>query len=154
MWLQACDPREFLLFLPRLADLLMQAGLYVAQQEVAGRMQQLLLQEDVELASALGEPQSASPCAAAAAASQDAYADTLEHFAGQAVLAFAALPRRNAAFCADTLHFLGQLGGAYVRFCALPQPCNCPCSLTACSAPTLRATALPSSLSWAAQRLF
>lgn len=114
--MQACDPREFLLFLPQLASILGDATEYMHQCAVmlAGKEG---AEGSPEL-SPLKEQNLSTSC-------QHTMTDILNHSISEAAAAFQGLKRRNSRFVMDVLMFIRSAVEAKVFSNALYCYCRC-----------------------------
>lgn len=125
--MQACDPRELLLFLPRLAELLSRAASYVHTCTVHAAITYLPASpEDPQATPAAAESQPGGDAGGTAAAGKRVSMDEVtqgkrvfdevaEHLLALAVRALGRLQRRNAAHVGDVLEFAGRVTMTYVR---------------------------------------
>ena len=126
MPVQACEPRDFLLFLPRLGEVMLQAASYVHTCAVISGITYLPEDSDDPVVTAVttgGPPGGAGGGGAHAAPvtmaevtqGKQAVDEMADHLAGLAVRAFRSLRRKSAAHACDVLAFVGKLTMAYVR---------------------------------------
>lgn len=125
--MQACDPREVLLFLPRLAEILSRAASYVHTATVHAAITYLPASpEDPQATPAAEEAQAGGDAQTAAAAGERVsmsevtqgkrvFDEVAEHLLALSVRALGRLKRRNAAHVGDVLVFAGRATMAYVR---------------------------------------
>eukprot|EP00892_Ulva_mutabilis_P003429 jgi/Ulvmu1/1458/UM011_0188.1 len=114
----ACDPREFLLFLPRLGEIVLQAASFVHTCTVLAGISYLPERSDDPAAAEPPEPDGGvgvpgRVSVAEVTQGKKVFDEVVEHLAGLAVRAFAGLRRKNAAHAGDVLSFAGKIAMVY-----------------------------------------
>lgn len=131
---QACDPREVLLLLPRLGEAVLRAASHVHTCTAFAAITYLPAAPDDDdpapAAPGAARPRDAEAdgaveggggagqkpvTAAEVAQGKRAFDEVVEHLLALAVRAFGRLQRRNAAHVGDVLAFVGKVAMAYVR---------------------------------------
>lgn len=112
--MQACDPRDFLLFLPHLSSILNDSAEYMHKCVWILETSEALEQVSVE--SSASQTQNASQKQAPQRAYRQRMVDVLEHSFREATASFECLQRRNAPVLVDVLGFIHEAVLALVRF--------------------------------------
>ena len=103
---QACDPREFLLFLPQLTSTLREAAGYM--HECACMMDATKGMENIRIVRSADQPLNVPQAQQRLIAHRKRMLDVLEHILSQAAASFGCLKRRNATLLVDVLSFIHE----------------------------------------------